>query len=144
MFSKACEYGIKSAIFIAQSSMSGRAASLKEVSEAIGSPEADTSKVVQELTRNQIITSIKGRAGGYLIEKPKLEVTKLSAIVMAIDGDAIYKGCGLGLENCNEQKPCSLHNQFKVIREDLRFMIENTLIKTLTLDVKNGLSFLKR
>ena len=143
MFSKACEYGIRAAIYLAGQSLSGRKVSLKEVSMAIDSPEAYTSKILQLLSRSSIIVSDKGPTGGFSITQLSLETTKLSNLVYAIDGDDIYRGCGLGLKVCNESMPCPVHFEFKKIREDLKNMLEETSIKELALEFKEGLSFLK-
>lgn len=144
MFSKACEYGIRASIFIAEQSLLDKKVSLKDIAKAIDSPEAYTSKILQQLSRNFIINSDKGPTGGFSMSQQELEVVKLSTVVTAIDGDAIYKGCGLGLKHCNENMPCPVHNQFKVVREELRKMLETTLVKSLTMDLKDGLTFLKR
>ena len=144
MFSKACEYGIRASIFIAEQSLLDKKVSLKDIAKAIDSPEAYTSKILQQLSRNFIINSDKGPTGGFSMSQQELEEVKLSTVVTAIDGDAIYKGCGLGLKNCNEKMPCPVHNQFKVVREELREMLETTLVKSLTIDLKEGLTFLKR
>lgn len=144
MFSKACEYGIRASIFIAEQSLLDKKVSLKDIAKAIDSPEAYTSKILQQLSRNFIINSDKGPTGGFSMSQHELEEVKLSTVVTAIDGDAIYKGCGLGLKNCNEIMPCPVHNQFKVVREELKTMLETTLIKSLALDLKDGLTFLKR
>ena len=106
MFSKACEYGIKASVFIIDSSMKNQKVSLKDVAKAIESPEAYTSKILQQLSRHNIIRSEKGPTGGFSIDNSKIEQINLSSIVAAIDGDSIYKGCGLGFEQCNENKPC--------------------------------------
>jgi Rrf2 family iron-sulfur cluster assembly transcriptional regulator len=144
MFSKACEYGIRASIFIAEQSLLDQKVSLKDIAKAIDSPEAYTSKILQQLSRNAIINSDKGPTGGFSMNKQELDMVKLSTIVTAIDGDGIYKGCGLGLKNCNEMMPCPAHNQFKIVREELRKMLETTLVKSLTMDFKDGLTFLKR
>lgn len=144
MFSKACEYGIRATIYIAKQSQLGKKVSLKEVAEAIESPIAYTSKILQLLSRNQIINSDKGPTGGFSIDVVKLEKVKLSTIVFAIDGDSIYKGCGLGLKKCNEHMPCPVHHQFKIVRDELKKMLETTTIQSLVLDLENGLTFLKR
>lgn len=144
MFSKACEYGIRATIYIAEQSQLDRKVSLKEVSEAIESPSAYTSKILQLLSRHKIVNSGKGPTGGFSIDKEELKKMKLSTIVQAIDGNDIYMGCGLGLSNCNEKKPCSVHNQFKSIRDELRKMLENTLVKSLAEEHERGLTFLKR
>ena len=78
------------------------------------------------------------------MDQLELDKVKLSTIVFTIDGDDIYKGCGLGLEKCNEQMPCPVHNQFKTIREDLKIMLETTTIISLSMGVQDGLTFLKR
>jgi len=144
MFSKACEYGIRAAIYIAQQSLVDRKVSLKDVAKAIESPTAYTSKILQKLSKNSIIKSDKGPTGGFSIDKTELEKVKLCSIVYAIDGDAVYTGCGLGLKKCNENKPCPVHNQFKLIREELKKMLETTTVKTLATDFEKGLTFLKR
>ncbi len=144
MFSKACEYGIRAAIYIAEQSQLDRKTGLIEVAEAIESPKAYTSKILQQLSRHSIIKSDKGPTGGFSINIYDLDKIKLSTIVHAIDGDSIYLGCGLGLSKCNEKKPCPMHNQFKVVRDELKKMLETTTLKTLADDFKNGLTFLKR
>lgn len=144
MFSKACEYGIRATIYIAEQSRHDRKVSLKDVTKAIESPEAYTSKILQQLSRSKIINSDKGPTGGFSMNKQELDKVKLSTIVSAIDGDEIYKGCGLGLKKCNEKKPCPVHNQFKLIRDELKKMLETTTIKSLSSDHERGLTFLKR
>ena len=44
MFSRACEYAIKIMIYIAANEQEGKRTGLKEVTEAIDSPEAFTAK----------------------------------------------------------------------------------------------------
>lgn len=144
MFSKACEYGIKAAIHIAVRSNQGDRVSLKDIAKEIDSPEAFTAKILQQLARNNIIDSVKGPAGGFEIDKKKLAKIKLSHIVSAIDGDSIYKGCGVGLKECSEKKPCPVHDKFKKIRNDLKQMLESTSLMELALGLKDGATYLKR
>ena len=144
MFSKACEYGIRASIYIAKKSQKNIRVSLKDVANAIDSPEAYTSKILQQLTKHNIISSEKGPSGGFVMDKHEIEKVKLSTIVFAIDGDSIYTSCGMGLKKCNEKMPCPLHKQFKSIRGELKKMLETTYIKSLTTDVSEGTTFLKR
>lgn len=143
MFSKACEYGLKASIYIASNSYDGKRVSLKEIAEKIDSPEAFTAKILQDLVRHKIIGSVKGAYGGFEIAKKDIASIQLSQIVNAIDGDGIYQGCGLGLNVCDENHPCPVHDQFKTIRNQLKDMLENTNLEQLALDIKSGVSFLK-
>jgi Rrf2 family protein len=144
MFSKACEYAIRATIYIAVQSNQDNRVGLKDISKEIDSPEAFTAKILQQLSKNEIINSIKGPNGGFDIDKKEMSKIKLSHIVMAIDGDAIYKGCGLGFKQCSEKQPCPVHDKFKVVRNELKNMLETTSVLELSLGLKNGLTFLHR
>jgi len=115
MFSKSCEYGLRAVIFIAQQSSKNNKVSMSTISEEINSPQAFTAKILQQLTRNNIVKSIKGPYGGFTIEEYKMG-TRLSEIVSVLDGDSIYEGCGLGLKQCDAKSPCPLHFKFVEIK----------------------------
>ena len=119
MFSKSCEYGLRAAIFIAQQSKLKNKVSLSTISEEINSPQAFTAKILQQLTRNKIIKSIKGPYGGFMVEEEKMS-TQLSEIVNVLDGDSIFTGCGLGLRQCDASAPCPLHFEFVEVKENMR------------------------
>lgn len=145
MFSKACEYGIKATLYIAEQALnSEKKTGVKDIAKAIDSPEAFTAKIMQILSKNKIVNSSKGPSGGFYIPKKNLEKIKLSAIVKAIDGDQIYVGCGLGLSQCNAEKPCPVHDQFKVVRDELANMLTKTSLLELATGLDSGLTFLKR
>jgi len=144
MFSKACQYAIRAIVYIATHASEGRSISLREIAREISSPEAFTAKILQELVRNNLINSIKGPNGGFDMDKKQLNRVKLSQVVYAIDGDNIYKGCGLGMTACSEKEPCPVHDKFKVIRNELRVMLEKTTVYELSLGLTAGLTFLKR
>lgn len=144
MFSNSCEYGLRAIIFIAQQTTQNNKVSLSTISEEINSPQAFTAKILQKLTRNNIVKSVKGPYGGFEIEKSKLETIRLSDVVVIFDGDAIYTRCGLGLTQCNKNSPCPMHHKFIKIREELKNMLENTTLSELLLDLNSDLLQLKR
>ena len=144
MFSKACEYGIRATIHIAHQSQQEKRISLKDIAKAIDSPVAFTAKILQSLAKNEIIHSVKGPTGGYEIAEGELNKITLFNIVEAIDGNHIYDGCGLGLKECNDTKPCPVHFEFKTIRDDLKAMLKATTIHELADGLDKGLTFLKR
>lgn len=143
MFSKSCEYGLRAIIYITQQSIEQNMVSLKTIAAETGSPQPFTAKILQVLAKNNIVKSIKGPYGGFVVEADQFE-TKLSDIVYILDGDALYKGCGLGLSNCNEKSPCPLHFKFVEIRSNLKSMLEQTTIKSLATDISSQNLILKR
>ena len=115
----------------------------KEIAKEIDSPQAFTAKILQDLVRHNVINSVKGAHGGFEIDKNDIPLIKLTQIVNAIDGDSIYNGCGLGLEKCDENHPCPVHDKFKSVRDELKHMLENTTLDELALNITSGMSFLK-
>ena len=144
MFSKTCEYGIKAVVFIAKTSDTQERVSLKSIAQAIDSPEAFTAKILQQLVRSNLVDSQKGPNGGFFLEAEKLDGLVLADVVNAIDGDSIYKGCGLGLKDCDETRPCPMHDEFKKIRDNLKMMLQNAKISELAFGLNEGVTFLKR
>ena len=142
MFSKACEYGIKAMIFIAHQHTDGRKVSLREIAEQIASPEAFTAKILQQLRKQRLLTSVKGNTGGFELGRPGNEIM-LARIVESIDGDKIFTGCGLGLAACSEERPCPIHHKFKKVRDDLQLMLETTSLDDLSQGLEVGLTYLK-
>lgn len=142
MFSKACEYAIKAAIFVAEQSLLSRRTSQKEIASAIKGPEAFTAKTLQKLAKADVISSIKGPGGGFYLNQKQLQNVYLIHIVEAIDGLEQLHACGLGLSECNSDKPCPVHFQYKKIKEGLVHMLATTNIKDLAIDIKKGESFL--
>jgi Rrf2 family iron-sulfur cluster assembly transcriptional regulator len=143
MFSKTCEYGIRATIFIASESCLNRRVGLRDIAKKIDSPEAFTAKILQILSKNNIVNSIKGVGGGFEIPREIMKDIKLAQIVNALEGDRVFTGCGLGLTHCSEDHPCPMHDKFKSIRNELAFMLENTNLEELALGIKSGDTFLR-
>lgn len=138
MFSKSCEYAIKSALYIASKSLEGERVKIGEVAENSGSPVAFTAKIMGTLAKHDIVKSIKGPYGGFEIDPEKMKAISLGNIVFAIDGDSVYNGCGLGLDECNANEPCPMHEHFVKIRKDLKKMLQTTTIYDLAKKIKSG------
>ena len=144
MFSKTCEYAFRATTLIAAASAAGERLSLDAIAERTDSPKAFTAKVLQQLAKAGILASNKGPKGGFDLPPYAAKKLKLSHIVKALDDDTVYRGCGMGLKECNALKPCPLHDHFERIREDLRTMLENTTIHSLIGGLEDGATFLKR
>jgi Rrf2 family protein len=143
MFSKACEYGIRAMIYIAQQSRQGERVGLKDVAQGIDSPEAFMAKILQALSRQGLVQSVKGPNGGFYMDARGLKVT-LAEVVLAIDGDQLFTGCGLGLPECNEKKPCPIHDEFKLIRNKIKSLLETTQVGEFNELLEKGVLHLKR
>jgi Rrf2 family transcriptional regulator, iron-sulfur cluster assembly transcription factor len=117
LLSKSCEYAIRAAVYIAYTSRLGRKAGIIEIAGAIGSPMHFTGKILQALSRKQILESVKGPNGGFYLDCHRSVF--LIDIVRAIDGDELFTACAMGLKNCSDNEPCPMHRQIKPIKAQL-------------------------
>ena len=143
VFSKTCEYAIRSVFFIAHRTASGNKVGIKEIANGIDSPEHFLAKILQDLSRKGIVQSAKGPNGGFYMEETALK-RPLADVVEAVDGKSIFTGCGLGLAYCSETNPCPLHHEFKAIRNQLRDLLEQTMIKDFSENLNLGITSLKK
>lgn len=143
MFSKACEYAIKATIYIAQQSHQERRVNVKEVSKAVDAPEAFTAKILQQLCRENILESNRGKQGGFIFQIDKQKQIKIYDVVQLIDGDDIFTNCGLGLQKCSSENPCPVHDDFKEVRNGLIAMVQKYSFYDLAQKTESGLAWLK-
>lgn len=138
MFSKACEYGIKAMVYIADQSLQEKRVKIGDIARYTDSPEPFTSKILSLLTKHNLLQSVKGPHGGFSIGVEKMKVLQISEIVSAIDGKSIYKSCALGFKECDNKNPCPLHDKFLNVRNGLKTILESTTIYDLAIELKHG------
>ncbi len=143
IFSKTCEYAIRSVFFIAHRTENGNRVGIKEIAEGISSPEHFLAKILQDLSKRGIVKSVKGPNGGFFMDESTLQ-RPLVDVVEAIDGNGLFTGCGLGLVSCSASRPCPLHNEFAAIRKKIHNMLVNTSIKDFSEDLNLGITNLKK
>ncbi|WKS96013.1 RrF2 family transcriptional regulator [Riemerella columbina] len=143
MFSKACEYAIRSAIYVAQKSLGGERVNVKEVAKEVDAPEAFTAKILQQLCKAQLLDSVRGQQGGFMVQIDQLQHISIYHIIIAIDGDTLFTQCGLGLKRCSSANPCPVHNDFKALKNKLKHLTQQYSLYDLAVKTEQGLAWLK-
>lgn len=143
MLSKACEYGIRAVLYIAQHGRGNARLSLKQVAKGTDSPEPFTAKILQKLVKHKIVSSQKGPTGGFYIKPESLQLT-VNEIIKAIDGGEILNSCVLGLRYCSDTKPCPVHHEVKEHTTALREVMKKQTLGQLANEIAAGKSVLKR
>lgn len=141
MLSLSCKAAIKAVVYLSSKSESGAKSGFREVARFINENEHTVGKILQKLVKEKVINSVKGPNGGFYIT-PKQKTQRVIKIVEAIDGEEIFKQCGLGLSKCSETHPCPLHNDFKPVRDLFEKMCYNNRISDLYENVDNGMAYL--
>ena len=120
IFSNSCQYAIKSCIYLA---VKQDKIDVTEISEFINSPVSFTSKILQKLAKSNIISSAKGRGGGFYLDNLQYQTTTIKDICEIFDNEGTLKGCILGLSKCNKKNPCPIHHYALEIRDKIKYIL---------------------
>ena len=127
MFSKSCKYGIRAILFLSCHSNENNKYGVKVISERLNVPQHFLAKILQQLSRNGLVSSSKGPTGGFYMSKKNNNASLLD-IIESIDGPESFKNCVLGFPKCNSDNPCVMHHNVLKYRKGLLNMLENEKI----------------
>ena len=134
IFSRACEYGIRSVLYLAINPKSGPVL-VRDIAGALKLPFPFLAKIIRTLTLQGLVHSVKGPGGGVTLAKPAEEMTLLQ-VVEAIDGLDLTKVCVMGISDCSEEHACPLHEQWGAARKQIVVMLENQSVAEITEQMK--------
>ena len=129
IFSKKCEYGMQAILYLAAQE-SGSLVSAEDISKALKIPKEFISKILQSLRDSGLISSSKGKSGGFSLAKPASRI-KLIDVVAAIDGLDMFDSCVLGFPECSPTHPCPVHNTWGALRTQTYDMLTSETIDKL-------------
>lgn len=124
LLSKACVYGIRASLYLA-SIPDNSYVPISTISEKLDISPHFLTKILQKVSKEGLIESMKGPNGGVRLSQRGTEIYLLE-IVAAIDGLDLLTECALGLPGCGTAKPCPLHDQWAETRDEIRHMMEHT------------------
>ena len=123
-FTKQVQYAIQMLIHIENST--GHLLTVKEIADKRDLPHNFLQKIAQNLTRNNIIESKRGRNGGVKLKKPSDEIT-VKEIIRVVDGPSGHD-CIIGEYSCTPENLCHVCSHYNSHFAELYF---NTTLKTL-------------
>ncbi len=137
MLSKSSKYAIRAVLYLALHSSVEKKYSPIEIADAIDIPAPFLAKILQSLTKDDIISSIRGRNGGFYLTK-KNKKNPLILVVNSIDGLHKFHECLLGLPVCSDENPCPIHHAVSPFKKQLEAELSNKSIDTLSKEVSEG------
>ena len=141
MLSSSSKYAINAVLYLAVHTHEHHKLRAKEVAEAIKLPPPFLAKLLQSLSRENIVSSTKGPRGGFYLT-PEEQERRLIEVVKAIDGVEKIEECVLGLKRCSSEKPCPVHFSVQPLKQQFLRELEENSIATFADKVKKGETFL--
>ncbi len=122
MLSQKARYAIRAVLYLASEGTEAQPFRVEHLATALNLPPAFLAKVMQELARKGFISSVKGPSGGFFLTEAQRRQT-LKELILALDGEALFKGCMLGLPECDASRPCPIHASVAVLRQSLEYQL---------------------
>jgi len=142
MLSKSCVYALRSIVFLAHNAALSSKIGIKEIAKELDLPTPYLGKILQQLSKNNIIQSVKGPNGGFYLDENSKQITIIK-IIETMDGLEFFTSCGLGLNQCSDSHPCPLHDDFKIYRDGLWNLFNSKSIEDLVSKIEEGDAFIK-
>lgn len=136
MLSKSSKYAIKAVIYLAMHSDQGRKILVRDMHGEVKVSESYLAKLLQDLSRHGIISSAKGRGGGFYLSEQNAQHT-LMDIVKLIDGEEGIHACVLGISSCDSETPCVIHHLVGPGKQAFNRALETTTLSALVTGIKD-------
>lgn len=136
MLSSACQDTIRAAVWLATKPLD-EYHRIQIISEVLNLPYHFLAKSLQKLVHAEILTSHRGASGGVKLSRNASEITLIS-IIHAVDGTVLFDTCLLGIGECEAEKPCALHAQWEIWRNEIDAMYSAMRLEELVADFANS------
>lgn len=117
IISRTSQYAIQALIYLATQPR-GQPVLSREIAASLGVPAAYLAKILQDLSRGQILDSTRGRSGGFSL-RSDAERTSLLDIVLLLEGMRVRRECLLGLKQCGDETACPVHRKWKRVKHEM-------------------------
>lgn len=137
MLSKRTQYAMRAVLYLAIHSKKNNKIGVNVIAETLNVPKQFLSKILQELVKNGLVKSSKGKLGGFYLS-PANKKNSLRQIIEVFDGDNLFCNCVMGLPSCSSDNPCPLHESASAFRLDLEKTLEEKTINEMADRIANG------
>lgn len=131
MLSKKCQYALHALIYLAQHH-EGPSVTIGEIAIEKKIPKKFLEAILLDLKNAGILSSKKGKSGGYFLLKRPDQISIID-VIRHVDGAVamlpcvslnFYDSCGM----CEDEKTCKINNLFGQVRDaTLRILYANTV-----------------
>ena len=143
MLSNKAKYGLKALVYLAQNR--GRPVQSVEIAEAQKLPKKFLDAILLEIKNAGVITSKKGKGGGYHLARPA-DTVSLGLVIRTLDGPlapvpcvsrTAYSRCS----DCSDEGACVIRPVMQEVRDAISTVLDNRSLQDMINMRKNGDDF---
>tara|TARA_Y100001936_G_scaffold172034_1_gene168382 strand:- start:4300 stop:4716 length:417 start_codon:yes stop_codon:yes gene_type:complete len=94
-------------------------------------------KILQNLCKFDLLDSFRGNQGGFCLRKNGKKINLLQIIIIT-EGTRIQEECVLGFKECNNDKPCLMHEHWSPILQEITRLLREKTLEDLADELKKG------
>jgi Rrf2 family protein len=139
MLTRSAEYAVRALALLAVRG-GENALHSAEIASELGLPPQFLTKILRRLTATDLVTSQRGRTGGFRLNRAPDEISLLAVVRPFQDGLSSID-CLLGQTDCEDPDSCPLHQPWAEIRRSFHDLLaETTLAEIAQRAIRNGAS----
>jgi Rrf2 family iron-sulfur cluster assembly transcriptional regulator len=135
MLSRASKYAITAILYLTNTASKENKKGAKYITEELNLSAPFLAKTLQRLVRKGIISSVKGPNGGFYLTKEN-EKNTIFNVMDCVDDSKKFNQCYLGQLECNEEKPCVVHDLYYPFKNELLMKLKTKTILEMAKEFK--------
>lgn len=129
MLSSTAKYALRAVLYLAEHG-EDEPLQVGVIAEALGIPRNYLSKILHELARANVLSSARGKGGGFRLTANPRSVPLLT-VVEVFDEFNGNRRCLLGRDECSDHTPCAAHGHWKTLSEQISMFFRETTVADL-------------
>jgi Rrf2 family protein len=129
MLSQTAEYALRTVLYLATTDQA-ELSNVSDLAERLDIPRNYLSKTLHQLARAGVLTSTRGKHGGFRLTKPPSKLS-LAEVVAPFDGPTGARICLLGRAACSDSDPCPAHGRWKSVSNEVSTFFRETKVSDL-------------
>jgi Rrf2 family protein len=131
MLSSKAKYGLKAMVYLARHEGQGPVL-IADIAESERIPKKFLDAILLEMKNQGLLSSKKGKGGGYILAKPALRIM-VGDVIRVLDGPlapvpcvsrSAYRRC----EDCVDETACSIRAVMQDVRDAMAAILDNTTL----------------
>ncbi len=108
-----------------------------EIADTTGIPLPTVSKILKCLQNGQLLTSVRGAKGGYLLARDPKEIT-VARIISVLEGPIALTECSLSVDKCHQAPGCAIRPNWHAINRAVYDALEGVTLADLIVPVRTA------
>jgi Rrf2 family protein len=136
VLSRTSQYAVQALIYIA-TQPPGEPVLNRDIADRLNVPAAYLAKILQNLCKQGVLDSFRGRLGGFCL-RDGMQHTTLMQVLVLTEGPDFTKSCILGLKECSDATACPLHFKWVPVKKKIIALLNEMNLDELAKAVMTG------